>query len=134
MHQGFQKTECIAEAGTAVSRILNEPVEISGSGRTDAGAHARGQVANFHCESAMKSQEILEQLQHIPFSPRYIIHRYTPCTYPVQDGETRNIIEAAKVALAPHGIYLLGRFAEWEYYNMDAAMEAAINLVSRLEA
>ena len=90
--------------------------------------------ATIEFSKEMDKEEILEQLQRIPFSPRYITHRYTPCTYPVQDGETRNIIESAKVALAPHGIYLLGRFAEWEYYNMDAAMEAAINLVSRLEA
>lgn len=48
---------------TALSRILEEPVEISGSGRTDAGAHAMGQVANFHCSSAMESLEILQQLR-----------------------------------------------------------------------
>lgn len=48
---------------TALSRILGEPIEISGSGRTDAGVHARGQVANFHCESTMPSEEILEQLR-----------------------------------------------------------------------
>ena len=46
-----------------LSRILGESVEISGSGRTDAGAHALGQVANVHCESAMSCQEILEQLR-----------------------------------------------------------------------
>lgn len=48
---------------TALSRILEEPIEISGSGRTDAGVHARGQVANFHCESNMKSDEILSNLR-----------------------------------------------------------------------
>ena len=48
---------------TALSRILGEPIEISGSGRTDAGVHARGQVANFHCESTMPSGEILEALR-----------------------------------------------------------------------
>ena len=46
-----------------LSRILGEEIEISGSGRTDAGAHAKGQVANFHCESKMPCQEILSQLR-----------------------------------------------------------------------
>ena len=46
-----------------LSRILGEPIEISGSGRTDAGAHAAGQVANFHCESTMPCPEILSQLR-----------------------------------------------------------------------
>ena len=46
----------------ALSRILGESIEISGSGRTDAGAHAVGQVANFHCNSKMPCQQILSQL------------------------------------------------------------------------
>ena len=48
---------------TALTRILGEPVEISGSGRTDAGAHAAGQVANFHCSCQMDAGEILSQLR-----------------------------------------------------------------------
>jgi len=47
----------------ALSRILEEPIEICGSGRTDAGAHALGQVASFHCKSEMSCQEILTQLR-----------------------------------------------------------------------
>ncbi len=47
----------------ALSRILGEPIEISGSGRTDAGVHAAGQVANFHCENPMPAGEILTQLR-----------------------------------------------------------------------
>ncbi len=46
-----------------LSRILGEPVEVSGSGRTDAGAHALGQVANFHCHSQMSQEEILQNLR-----------------------------------------------------------------------
>ena len=47
----------------ALSRILEEPIEISGSGRTDAGVHAKGQIANFHCESALSTEEIMAQLR-----------------------------------------------------------------------
>lgn len=48
---------------TALSRILSEPIEITGSGRTDSGVHALGQVANFHCQSGMDCADILEQLR-----------------------------------------------------------------------
>ena len=48
---------------TALSRILEEPIEIAGSGRTDAGVHARGQVANFHTESSKAAAEILADLR-----------------------------------------------------------------------
>ena len=47
----------------ALSRILNEPVEVSASGRTDAGVHAKGQVVSFHCQSTIPCDEILMQLR-----------------------------------------------------------------------
>lgn len=46
-----------------LSRILGESVEICGSGRTDAGTHAVGQVANFHCESNLSCGDILSKLR-----------------------------------------------------------------------
>jgi len=52
-----------AKLETALSRILGESVEITGSGRTDAGTHARCQVVNFHCHSQMPCTEILQQLR-----------------------------------------------------------------------
>lgn len=47
----------------ALTRILGEPIEISGSGRTDAGVHAVGQVASFHCENTMPCEKLLGELR-----------------------------------------------------------------------
>ena len=52
-----------AKLEKALSRILGESIEITGSGRTDAGTHAMRQVANFHCNSTMPTEEIFNQLR-----------------------------------------------------------------------
>ncbi len=37
------------ELQAALRRMTGQPVAVAGSGRTDAGVHARGQAASFHC-------------------------------------------------------------------------------------
>jgi len=71
--------------------------------------------------------EILENLKDIPFSPKYMKHHYTKYTYPIQNESTRKIISDLKHQLQQDGLFLVGRFAEWEYYNMDAAIGAALD-------
>lgn len=46
-----------------LTRMAGHPVEVIGSGRTDAGAHALGQTANFHCRTAMSCEEIRAYLR-----------------------------------------------------------------------
>ena len=41
-------------------KLCGKPVEINGSGRTDAGVHAAGQVANFKADLSMTTDEITE--------------------------------------------------------------------------
>lgn len=44
-----------------LSQILNESVEISGSGRTDTGVHAYNQIANFHTRSSINLKELIHK-------------------------------------------------------------------------
>ena len=50
-----------------LTKMTGEPIELIGSGRTDAGVHAYGQVANFHTNTQMKCYEI-----------KHYLNRYLP--------------------------------------------------------
>lgn len=50
-----------------LGRLAEETLEVHGSGRTDGGVHARGQVANFHLKQAREPEEI-----------RAYLNRYLP--------------------------------------------------------
>ena len=50
-----------------LTRLLGQPVEIAGCGRTDAGVHARRQVCSFRVETDMGCAELLARLrQYLP--------------------------------------------------------------------
>ena len=46
----------------ALSFVVNHPVKVTGAGRTDAGVHARGQVASVHLPQGYTPQEIQNYL------------------------------------------------------------------------
>lgn len=52
-----------AKLESTLSRILGEEITVIGSGRTDAGTHAKLQVVNVHCQSTMPCEEIMAQLR-----------------------------------------------------------------------
>ena len=114
---------------TALSRILGEPVEVTGSGRTDAGVHARGQVANFHCASAMPEEEILTSLRrYLPedigviccrevserFHARLNAREKTYC-YRIWNSDDPCVFQRRFVAVMPEELNLeqMRRGAEW---------------------
>ena len=63
-HQGWQRqTNGITIQGEiekALMTMTGKKVVLIGSGRTDAGVHAFGQVANFHCDTAL-SPEVFQK-------------------------------------------------------------------------
>lgn len=63
---------------SVISEMVQSYTEIIGSGRTDAGVHAKGQIANFHTESTMT----LEEMHHY-------INKYLP-----QDIVVKEILQA----------------------------------------
>jgi protoporphyrinogen oxidase len=74
-----------------------------------------------------------EEIKKLPGNLEPLGYNYEPDSYVIQDHQTRQVMARVKEALASENIYLLGRFAEWEYYNMDKAVEAAMALVQKLK-
>ena len=50
--QGNTDNTIQAKLETIASKLTGVPTDVNGSGRTDAGVHALGQVANFRCEES----------------------------------------------------------------------------------
>lgn len=85
-------------------------------------------TATIEFTDEVSKDSILDNLKRIPFNPTYITHKYNQYTYPIQDANTRSMIQKLKAQLAPLGFYFTGRFADWEYYNMDVSIGAAMNV------
>ena len=76
-----------------------------------------------------KSRDAINNnLFRIPLHPKYLAHYYNKYTYPIQNVRTREMITELKNKMRPYNYYFVGRFADWEYYNMDVAMGAAMDI------
>lgn len=64
-YQGWQRQESSGNTiqgrlEKLLEQMCGEKIELQGSGRTDSGVHALGQVANFHTNCKMSTEEMLE--------------------------------------------------------------------------
>ncbi len=50
------------EIQASAARVLNQPVFLAGSGRTDAGVHAAGQVANLHADTHLSPERLMHAI------------------------------------------------------------------------
>ncbi len=71
-YQGWQKQESTentiqGKLESLLSKMAGVPVEVQGSGRTDAGVHAYGQVANFKLDTDRSPEELAAYInQYLP--------------------------------------------------------------------
>ncbi|MEM7674043.1 MAG: NAD(P)-binding protein [Verrucomicrobiota bacterium] len=77
---------------------------------------------------------ICEEIGQLPGNLKLVETNKVEKAYVVQDEETRKEIDELKSILERHGLFLLGRFAEWEYYNIDKCMEAALGVSASVQA
>jgi tRNA pseudouridine38-40 synthase len=90
-----------------LSKILNQPIQVHGASRTDAGVHARGFVCHFDAKTSMSVEKIhhgfnrlvdkdilLNQLSQVPqtFQARYQ-HSKKTYTYQVLIGERNPFLQ-----------------------------------------
>ena len=61
--QGNTPNTIQARVESALSELLEQPVEVQGSGRTDAGVHARMQTASFRAKTKLPPDAILRRLR-----------------------------------------------------------------------
>ncbi len=103
---------------TTLSRILGQPIEAAGSGRTDAGVHARMQTVSFRAETELAPEEILQLLRRYlpedigaealePAPPRF--HARLSCTgksylYRVWNSAAPCVFERKYVSRVPEAL------------------------------
>ncbi len=102
------------------------------SAANNRGSARRTCVVEF---SGRVDRDVMEaEIGKLPGNLVPLAANYEPNSYVIQEKDTRRAINILKERLQKYNFHLLGRFAEWEYYNMDKAIEAARNLAGRLAA
>tara|TARA_Y100001968_G_scaffold327930_1_gene374027 strand:+ start:1389 stop:2612 length:1224 start_codon:yes stop_codon:yes gene_type:complete len=81
----------------------------------------------------IEEKEIKKELIKLPFQMKSIATNYSKDSYVIQNKDTRALIGKLTNLLKQKNISLCGRFAEWEYYNMDAAIESAMKLCATFD-
>ena len=74
-------------------------------------------------------EEMVENGKQDPFLLRPVAHNISEHAYVVFDDNYETSTTKIKDYLVENNIYPLGRFGEWQYYNMDVCIKSSMNLV-----
>jgi len=80
----------------------------------------------------VSNEQMCEDIKFLPGDLKPLDYNYEESSYIIHDSKTYNEVEKMKEVLLKNNIHLVGRFAEWEYYNMDKAIESAMRLTCKL--
>lgn len=73
-------------------------------------------------------EEMLKYGQKIDYLIEPLDYNVSDYAYVVYDKNYKQSTEAIKKYIDSLGLYSIGRFGEWEYYNMDICIKSAMNL------
>ena len=117
------------EIENVLARIVQENVHVIGAGRTDAGVHARGQVANFRFESSLKTDELRRGLNGL-LPADIVIHEVQEVSLEFHARyDAKERVYSYRIARSPTA---LERFYSWNLnypLNLDAMHRAATSIV-----
>jgi tRNA pseudouridine38-40 synthase len=146
--------EIIERAITAITG--EERVRIIGSGRTDAGVHAAGQVANFRTETAIPSADLVHAINtklpediaviaaedvpldfHARYSAKFKTYRYSILNRPVRSPLTRRFAHFVRApldvdAMRAAGAALVGEH-DFAAFQSKPAGKSSVRTITRLD-
>ncbi len=73
-------------------------------------------------------KQMESELKQLPFSPEPIAYNFCENSYIIHDHHTRPYLEKLLPFLSNQGFFCCGRFGQWQYLNMDAAIASAMNV------
>jgi protoporphyrinogen oxidase len=80
-----------------------------------------------HSEGGMREAVASHPAGLVPVAANYQADSYV-----VHGPSTRRLVEGCRAILEGLNFHLAGRFAEWEYYNMDKCIESSMRVARRL--
>lgn len=107
--QGNTKNTIQERFETLLSKMTGEEIEVHGSGRTDAGVHALGQIANFKCKGDFKTDYVKTYCnEYLPQDIRVI---------DVKEAEMR--FHSRLNAISKHYRYAISKTADYDVFTRD---------------